>query len=68
MPSRQDVRTSVIRPAAMANADDLNGTVAMLAVDNAPSAHTEPEQGRIEAFELVNIASFGFQKAVERLQ
>jgi hypothetical protein len=52
----------------MANADDLNGTVAMLAVDNAPSAHTEPEQGRIEAFELVNIASFGFQKAVERLQ
>ncbi len=63
----RDSALSPIGFAAVANADDLNAIVAVIAVDNAPSAHTKAEQRWLEAFELLDVTSFGFQKAVERL-
>jgi hypothetical protein len=59
---------SPVSIAAIADSDDFDGVVALLAVYKAPRADTKTEQGRIEAFKLFDIASIGLQKAAEGIQ
>jgi hypothetical protein len=51
--------------AAVAHANDFNGVVALIAVDESPGADPVAQQRRVEAFELFYVADAGFQKSVE---
>jgi len=53
---------------AVADADDFDRVVALLAAYEAPGTDTETEQGRVETFKLFDIASISLQKAPEGLQ
>jgi hypothetical protein len=59
-------RTSSISLAAVADADDFDGVFTLLAIDKSPSTDAEPEQRRVETFELFDVANVGLQKPGHR--
>jgi len=50
---------------AIADTYDFYGVVTLLAIDEAPCANAEAEQGWIKSFELLDVAGLGLEETIE---